>query len=238
MNKQYSIDEHQQDLINKLKAGTPAAFKLLVEQYRDQVINTCYRFVFNREDAEDIAQEVFIEIHRSISFFREQARISTWIYRIAVTKSIDYIRKTKRKKRLAPIKNMLGIEDDVEKIPSPTGNGPAENLEQEERMKILQQAIDELPENQRIAFTLNKCRGVRNKEIAEIMGITLSSVESLMHRAKKNLEKKLYHYFEKDLKRKGKLFVFFLIVMILLQLSAYGAFARGNFKRIVVNEWF
>jgi RNA polymerase sigma-70 factor (ECF subfamily) len=216
MNKKDNIDEQEQVLLRRLKAREPGAFKLLVELYRDRVLNTCYRFIFNKEDAEDIAQETFIEVYRSITAFREESKLSTWIYRIAVTKSIDFIRKTKRKKRMAHLKSLVGIEGEVKDIPAPLDSDPAKGLEQEERMRILQEAIDTLPENQRIAFTLSKCKGFGNKEIADIMGTTLSSVESLMHRAKNNLKKKLYLYFERDLKRKGKRFIILFFAFLLL----------------------
>jgi RNA polymerase sigma-70 factor (ECF subfamily) len=113
MNKKNNIDEQEQVLLHRLKARERGAFKVLVELYRDRVLNTCYRFIFNREDAEDIAQEVFIEVHRSITAFREESKLSTWIYRIAVTKSIDFIRKTKRKKRMAKLKSLVGTEGGV-----------------------------------------------------------------------------------------------------------------------------
>ncbi|MCK4761305.1 MAG: RNA polymerase sigma factor [Candidatus Aminicenantes bacterium] len=214
MNEERRTNDSEQELTRRLKTGDPGAFKELVENLQDRVLNTCYRFVFNREDAEDIAQEVFIEVHRSITAFKGQSRLSTWVYRVAVTKSIDYVRKSKRKKRLAPLKSLFGIEEDVKNIPAAPGSDPAGNLEQEERKRILLEAISALPENQRIVFTLSKYKGLGNKEIAGILGSTLSSVESLMHRAKKNLEKKLYHYFEADLRKKRKFFVFFASQMI------------------------
>lgn len=204
-------------LVQQLKRNEPGAFRTVVELYQDRVLNTCYRFLFNREDAEDVAQEVFIEVYRSISSFRQEAKLSTWVYQIAISRSIDLIRKKKRKKRFAQVKSLLGLEEEGNELPAPGKNGPLEKLEQEERMRILQEAIDTLPENQRIAFTLSKCQGIGNKKIAEIMGVTLSSVESLMHRAKKNLENKLYQYFEKDLtKRKKILFILFFILVLRL----------------------
>ncbi len=191
-------------LVKQLKTDSPGAFRSLVESYQDQVLNTCYRFLYNREDAEDVAQEVFIEVHRSIAGFREDAKLSTWLYRIAVTRSLDLIRKGKRKKRAGVVKSLFGLAEEGHEIPAPENSNPTANLEQAERMQIMRDAIATLPENQRIAFTLSKCDGFGNKEITEIMGISLSSVEALIHRAKKKLRDKLYHYFEKDLKKKPK----------------------------------
>jgi len=182
-----------------LKSGHPEAFKKLVEHYQNKVINTCYGFLHNKEDAEDVAQEVFIEIYQSIAGFREEAKLSTWIYRISVTKSLDFIRKKTRKKRFGHIRNILGLNRQVEQIPAPPGANPETNLEHQERARILQEAVDSLAENQKIAITLSKYDGFSNKEIAGIMGTSVSSVEALIHRAKKNLQKKLYQYYKKHL---------------------------------------
>ena len=182
------------ELIRAVKAGEAGAFQSLVEQYQDRVINTCYGFVRDREDAKDIAQEVFIEIYQSLEKFREEAKLSTWIYRISVTKSLDFLRRKNRKKRMGQFKKLFNIDDVAERIEQPSGNNPDKNMEARERAQILQQAMDRLPENQKIAITLSKYEGFSNKEISEIMNTSVSSVESLIHRAKVNLKKKLYRY--------------------------------------------
>jgi RNA polymerase sigma-70 factor (ECF subfamily) len=187
------------ELIRGLKSGRPEAFKKLVEEYQNKVINTCNGFLQNEQDAEDIAQEVFIEVHKSIAGFREEARLSTWIYRISVSRSLDFIRKQKRKKRIGRIRNMLRGGGGAKQVPSEVGSRPDTILENRERFRILRQAIDSLAENQKVAITLSKCEGLGNKEIAEIMGTTLSSVEALIHRAKRNLRKKLGRYYERHL---------------------------------------
>ena len=212
MDKEKPLDEQEQEFLGRLKAGTPGAFKVLVELYQDTVLNTCYRFTFNREDAEDLAQETFIEIYRSIAAFRGEAKLSTWIYRIAVSKSIDFIRKKKRKKRLTKLKSLAGLEEEGKDLAAPPEGDPAKSLEREERMRILREVIQHLPEKQRIAFTLSKTKGFGNKEISGIMNTTLSSVEALIHRAKTNLKIKLYHYFERDLRKKEKIRRFFIFL--------------------------
>ena len=100
-----------EDFILKLKAGDKAAFNLLVSSYSKKVLNTCYRFLLNKELAEDISQEVFIEVFQSIHSFRADAKLSTWIYRIAVTKSLDEIKKNNRKKRMVSIGKILHLDD-------------------------------------------------------------------------------------------------------------------------------
>ena len=192
-----SMDESE--LINEVKAGKATAFKTLVEQYQDRVINTCYGFVRDKEDARDVAQDVFIEIYQSLENFREEAKLSTWIYRISVTKSLDFLRRKNRKKRMGQFKRLFSIDDIAERLEQPSGSNPDINAEKMERDRILQQAIDRLPENQKIAITLSKYEGFSNKEISEIMNTSISSVESLIHRAKVNLKKKLYRHYDKHL---------------------------------------
>ncbi len=170
-------------------------FKSLVAEHQEMVINTCYRFVFNREDAEDLAQDVFVELFRSLDQFREEAKLSTWIYRIAVTKSLDHLRRIKRKKRFSSLKRIIGVTDPTEEIAAPGNENPADALVGNERAAILQEALDSLPDSQKTAFLLSKQEGYSQQEIADILKTSVSAVESLVHRAKKNLHNKLYTYY-------------------------------------------
>jgi RNA polymerase sigma-70 factor (ECF subfamily) len=172
-------------------------FRYLVEQHQERVRNTCFRFVKNPQDADDVAQDVFIQVYESLSHFREDAELSTWIYRIAVNKSLDFIRKQKRKKRFAQLTSILGFGDDEDNVELPAAGDPLRDLENKERKQVLDWAIDKLPDNQKSAITLSKYEGFSNKEIADILDISVSAVEALIHRAKNNLNKQLYHYFDK-----------------------------------------
>jgi len=185
-------------LQQRLQRGDSEAFQEFVTHYRHRVINICYGFAHNREDAEDIAQEVFIEVYQSIEKFRGEAKLTTWIHRISVTKSLDFIRKKTRKKRFGKLRSIFGHDKEVEQLPAPASETPQKILEQQERARVLKQAVDSLAENQRIAITLHKYEGFSYKEVADIMNTSVSSVESLIHRAKKNLQKKLSGYYEKN----------------------------------------
>ena len=173
-------------------------FKSLVEDHQEKVRKTCFSLLNNREDAEDVSQEVFIQIYESLKHFREEAEISTWIYRIAVNKSLDFIRKKKRKKRFAQLTSLFGFNEEKEEIALPDSGDPQKDMENKERKQILDSALERLPENQKTAISLSKYEGFSNKEIAEIMDLSLSAVEALMHRAKKNLHKLLYDFYEKQ----------------------------------------
>lgn len=176
-------------LIGKLKAGDTNAFNKLVSAHKIKVVNTCYKFLLNKEDAEDIAQEVFIEVFKSIRAFRGDSRLSSWIYRIAITKSLDEIKKRNRKKRLTSIGKMIHLDDLVDWL---TGGASAEKqLDEKEGIKKISIALNSLPDNQRIAFTLSKIEGYSNTEIADIMETTNAAIDSLIYRARKKLADEL-----------------------------------------------
>jgi RNA polymerase sigma-70 factor (ECF subfamily) len=170
-----------------------------VEQHKDRVLNTCYRFAGNSNDADDLAQDVFIEVFKSVGKFREESQLSTWIYRIAVNKSLDFVKKKKRKKRFGFILSIAGFGDDEHELAVTDESNPHKDLERKERIQILNQVIDTLPENQKTAITLSKYEGFSTKEIAEIMNTSVSAVDSLMHRAKNSLHNKLSQFYEKNL---------------------------------------
>jgi len=188
------MNRSDQMLIRELKDGEEEAFKELVEKYQDKVYNTCLGFVKNTEDADDLSQEVFIEIYRSINKFREESSLSTWIYRITVNKSLELLRRMKRKKRFGFLTGS-GEESVKRETRDLDFNHPGVLAENREKAEILFKAIDKLPEKQRIAFTLNKLEDLNYEQIAEVMGKSISSVESLLHRARTNLKKMLYNYY-------------------------------------------
>jgi RNA polymerase sigma factor (sigma-70 family) len=179
------------ELIERLSENDPQAFRILVEQYQDMVFRTSMGLLHDKEEAEDISQEVFIEVYKSIGYFRGDSKLSTWLYRITINKSLNELKKIQRLKTWSRVEDLiLGKKEDRRELAIPDWS--SENAgESQELANILQLAIDELPENQRIAFVLAKYDELSYKEIAEIMNSTLSSVESLVHRAKSNLQKRL-----------------------------------------------
>lgn len=182
-----------QDIIEQLKQGSQEAFQELVAQCSASVINTCYAMLHSTEDAEDMAQEVFIEVYRSIRRFRHEADLNTWIYRIAINKSLDLVRKRKRKKRLGDLQALFRA-----KTGSARESSPDRELEERERKQILLEQIGQLAENQRIALVLSQYEKLSNKQVGEVLGISEGAVEALLHRARANLRRKLAKYFEKN----------------------------------------
>jgi RNA polymerase sigma-70 factor, ECF subfamily len=185
------------DLIERMLLNDQSAFRELVEKYQDHVIRTSLALVRNREDAEDIAQEVFIEVYRSLRQFRRESKLSTWLYRITVNKSLNVHRKNKRKEWFYDLESLFSAKKSDAGSSLPLNReSPHILMEAEERNRALDKAIDSLPENQKIAFTLHKIEELPQKEIAEIMETTVSSVESLIFRAKNNLQHKLIKYYK------------------------------------------
>jgi RNA polymerase sigma-70 factor, ECF subfamily len=185
------------DLIQQLRAGDEQAFKSLVTNYQDLVFNTALGIVQNSEDAEDVAQEVFIQVYRSIDQFKGDARLSTWIYRITTTKALDHIRSRKRKKRFAFITSLFGPNDELVHEPIDFQH-PGVALDRKEQAALLFQMIAQLPENQKVAFTLHKTEELSYQEIADVMQLSVSAVESLLFRARQNLRKLLEKYYQQN----------------------------------------
>lgn len=187
-----------QSFLELSKKNKDRAFNYLVDAYSSKVFNTCINLIHNSEDAEDVTQEVFTAIYLSLDTFDGNSKLSTWIYSIALNKSKEFLRKKTRKKRSGM---MTTIEkDDSHTVPNATieFNHPGVLLENKERSIVLFDAIDKLAENQKIAYTLHKIEGMSYSEIAELTDLSVSSVESLMFRAKKKLQQLLEDYYEEN----------------------------------------
>ena len=168
----------------------------MVEHYRNRVYHTVLNMVQDPAEAEDAAQETFIQVYESIDRFRQQSSLSTWIYRIAVRKALDKLRRQKTRERL---RRFLPGWMPEENKSTRDFHHPGLETEQKEKAAILFQAIRSLPEKQRIAFTLIKVQGLPYEEAVEIMQQNTKAVESLIGRAKINLQKKLEHYYKRSI---------------------------------------
>jgi len=189
----------EQELIAKLRRGEEPAFRWLVESYRNRVYHTVLNIVQDEAEAEDAAQEVFIKVFESIEQFRHESTLSTWIYRIAIRKALDKLRRRKTRKRL---QQLLPWWMPAEKQSDQhLFHHPGIDLENKEKSAVLFKAIDELPDNQRLAFTLIIVQGMSYEEAILILDKNIKAVESLISRAKSNLQKKLENYY-KEMKNK------------------------------------
>ncbi len=180
------------EIIRDILKGDKEKFRLLVEKYKQLVFRTCMGFVHDKDDADDLTQEVFIQAYQSLSTFKKESAFSTWLYRISVNASLNKIRKESGISFLQRIESMFSgeVKNDPPFSASDLDN-PENILIRQEHSQWIQKALDSLPENQRTAIILSKYDDLPQKEIAEIMNITEGAVEALLQRAKKNLREKL-----------------------------------------------
>ncbi|MBK7160828.1 MAG: RNA polymerase sigma factor [Ignavibacteria bacterium] len=183
-------------LIEKLRLGDEKAFRILFDLYKINVDNTASGFLTNVNDAEDVTQEVFIQVFKSIEHFKENSKLSTWIYRITITKCLDLLRKKKTKKRFAFFVDLFENDEKDKEEVFVNYEHPGIQTDKLELSKILFKEIDKLPDNQRISFVLNKVEKLGYQEISEVMGISVPAVESLIFRAKSGLKKRLEKYYK------------------------------------------
>jgi RNA polymerase sigma-70 factor (ECF subfamily) len=174
-------------------------FEKLYNQYSVLVYNLALNYLQNIEDAEEITQDVFIQINNSLDKFQEKSSLKTWIYRITINKCLDYIKHKNSQKRFF----IFGKKSQNEFEISNASNfeHPGILLENKEKSKLLFEIINELGDNQKTAFLLSKMDGLSNPEIAEIMKLSISSVESLVFRAKSTLKDKISNKFEEYRKK-------------------------------------
>ncbi|HDP98221.1 MAG TPA: RNA polymerase sigma factor [bacterium] len=173
-----TINHQQDDSIN---------FQKIYHQYRELVFNVCYRMTGNREDADDAAQDVFLKIHHSISRFKGDAKLSSWIFRIAVNTCLN----RERRKKLVSWVSLDFLFQEESKDQPLSDDRPDWQVETQETERIVQQAIQKLPARQKSALVLHRYENLSYDEIAKVMKVSLSAVESLLHRAKENLAAKL-----------------------------------------------
>ena len=189
----------ENEFIEGLRNHNTNAYGRLLDDFQQKVFATCMSFVPNKEDAEDIAQEVFVEVFNSIRKFKGNSKLSTWIYRITTNKCLEFIRKRNTKKRFAFLQSITGNDILVDKTSYFTEmNHPGIILENKEKSETLFFAINQLPDAQKVVFTLHKVDGNSYQEISDITEKSVSSVESLMFRAKKNLQKLLENFYKND----------------------------------------
>ena len=180
------------EIIGLILNGDRQKFRLLVEKHQSIVFRTCMGFLHNKDEADDLTQDIFIQAYQSLHSFKGEASFSTWIYRIAVNASLNRVRKNFGNPILHWIDSFFhstkGAEDLL--LAFDTEN-PESILIRQEHNKWVKNALDCLPENQRTAIVLSKYDDLSQKKIAEIMRTTEGAVEALIQRAKANLRVKL-----------------------------------------------
>jgi RNA polymerase sigma-70 factor (ECF subfamily) len=175
--------ESDENLLRLAAGGDEHAFEDLVSRYQQAVFNTIYRYAGNSEDIQDLAQEIFVKVWRNAAKFKGRSKFSTWLYRIVINHCLNYRRKNRQ--RHVSLDELTARGD----LPEPLIAEP--DWERRRKAGLVRRAVDELPERQRMALILAQFDGRSYREIADIMKVSVPSVESLIFRARRALRNKL-----------------------------------------------
>jgi RNA polymerase sigma-70 factor, ECF subfamily len=175
------------DLISRAAGGDPSAFQALVERHRSMVYRVAYQFAGNHYDAEDIAQEVFIKVYKSLDRFRQDSQLSSWMYRIVMNACIDHRRRDTSAGAVP-----FGEEAEQKMVNTPEGRpGPEEHAYAGELGQVLESEIGRLPKGQRIVFVMRHHQGMKLCEIAAALGLAEGTVKRQLHAAVHRLRQAL-----------------------------------------------
>jgi len=193
------LEFHMDDniLLEKIANKDENAFQFFVEKYHTLVLNVCNNILNSYDDSMDVSQEVFMKIYESIENFRGDSKVTTWLYRISVNKSLNYLRSQKKSKWFSSL-DILFNNNIKNYEPEDDSLKPGEDIEQEENKKVLYYALRKLPKKQNIAITLNNFEDLSYKEISEVMQISVSEVGVLINRGKKKLQKLIIDYYKNN----------------------------------------
>ena len=180
------------DIIAQILQGDRNLYRKLVEKYQPMVFRSCMGFLHNKDDSDDLTQEIFIQAYQTLSGFKGDAGFSTWIYRIAVNASLNKTRKSSKSLLVQRFEMVFGNSGKQEySFPIPDSENPENILILDEHRELVQRALESLPENQRTAIVLSKYDDLSQRQIAQIMKTSEGAVEALIQRAKANLREKL-----------------------------------------------
>lgn len=182
------MSNNEQLLVERSKNGDISAFEMLVETYQKKVFNLAYRIIGNYDDANDLAQEAFIRIFRSISGFKGQSSFSTWIYRITTNVCLDEIRKRKNKLVQSLDEDIQTDDGEMQRQIMSDDPLPDEILEKQELRAVINDSLEELKEEYRIIITLRDIQGMSYEEIAKALDCPTGTVKSRINRARQALK--------------------------------------------------
>ncbi|MFD3158513.1 RNA polymerase sigma factor [Haloimpatiens sp. FM7330] len=162
---------NDEEIIERIKKGDKHSFVKVVDLYKNKIISLCYSYTNDYYEAEDLSQEVFVTLYKNINKFRLECSLSTYIYKISLSKCIDYKRKKKVKSFLGGLLNIQKVEE--------------EDLDEK---NYIRQCINNLPRKLKVPIVLYYYVGLNQKEIGDILNISQKAVEGRIYRAKKNLK--------------------------------------------------
>jgi RNA polymerase sigma-70 factor (ECF subfamily) len=183
-------------LMLRVRADDQAAFAELVEKYQRRLVGVLVHLIGHPQEAEDLAQEVFLRVYRSRHKYSPKAKFSTWLFTIANNLALN-ARRDRHKRQAAPLGGTESNEFTI-RPPDPSAPPPAQRLDQQELAAVVRRALDDLSDRHRMAVVLNKFEDMGYAEIAEVMGVGEKAVKSLLSRARGKLREALRPYIDMD----------------------------------------
>ncbi len=196
------MEETDTNLVKLARNGDRQAFQELVERYQRKVFGLCYGMVRNKDDAMDMVQETFVKVFKNLERFEGNSSFYTWTYRIATNVCIDFLRKAKRARTVDyddGIRRDDSVDDGGMLLPSRLGLNPAKVYGRRELLEKIENALEQLSPAHRQAILLREVQGLSYQEMADVMEISIGTVMSRLHHARKNMQKHLADYVEGDL---------------------------------------
>lgn len=179
------------DLITRAQQNNLDAFEQLVLGYQDRVYSHCLHLTGNPNDAQDLAQDVFVQAFKGLRSFRKESDFGTWLHRIAVNQWINHCRRTRKIVTFSIDEPLPGHDSDMIRELAAAEDGPLENVERQELKAQLQQALQKIPDEYRLALVLREIEGYNYDEIASLLECSLGTVKSRINRGRKALKKEL-----------------------------------------------
>ena len=183
-----------EELMARIAEGDDSAFEILVHRHQTSILNLIYRFIGDRTQAKDLAQEVFIRVWQAAKAYKPEAKFTTWLYRITANLCLNELKSARRKKWFSFNWSDEDSEHTFEETLADSAPSSEDLLLEKERSRQISDALQRLPENQRMALILKRYDDLSYQEIAKIIGCSVSAVESLLVRAKRTLQEKLKNY--------------------------------------------
>jgi len=183
-----------EDLMARIAEGDDDAFETLVDRHQASVLNLIYRFIGDRTQAKDLAQEVFIRVWQAAKTYRPEAKFTTWLYRITANLCFNEVKSSCRKKWFSFNRSDKDGEHTFEETLADSSPSAEDILLEKERSRQISDALQSLPDNQRMALVLKRYDDLSYEEIARILNCSVSAIESLLVRAKRTLQEKLKNF--------------------------------------------
>lgn len=188
------IEPSDRELVERARGRDMAAYDELIRRYQRKIYQMVYNMTSNREDAEDLTQDVFVKAYSALAHFKGDSSFYTWVYRIAVNRTINYLKKRKRNAALSLDDMDLAVERDPDYVELRSRESPARDATLSELQKKLNEALQTLSEKHRTVVVLHDIQGLQHDEIGRMLGCSEGTVRSRLFYARQELQKQLTEY--------------------------------------------